>query len=67
VRPRFGYFGCLTCGVLGTARGTQLELALVNDWSARDTVEVFTGEVRGDTIVGSYRGFGGIVRFVRRR
>lgn len=67
VRPRFGYDGCLTCGLLGSARGTQLQLALLADWAARDTTEVFTGEVRGDTIVGSYRGFGGIVRFVRRR
>jgi hypothetical protein len=39
----------------------------VNDWSAADTVEVLTGEIRGDTIVGQYRGFGGIARFVKRR
>ena len=65
VRPRFGYVGCLACGLLGTVKGTRIELALLRDWTARDTVEVFTGELRGDTIVGSYRGFGGPVRFLR--
>ena len=67
VRPRFGYAGCLVCGLLGTVRDRRVELALLRDWTARDTVEVFTGELRGDTIVGSYRGFGGPVRFVRRQ
>ena len=65
VRPRFGYAGCLACGLLGTVRANRLVLALLRDWTARDTVEVFTGELRGDTIVGSYRGFGGPVRFLR--
>jgi hypothetical protein len=65
VRPRFGYFGCLVCGLLGTVTDNRIELALLRDWTAKDTVEVFTGELRGDTIVGSYRGFGGPVRFVK--
>ena len=65
VRPRFGYAGCLACGLLGTVDGNRIQLALLRDWTAQDTVEVFTGELRGDTIVGSYRGFGGPVRFVR--
>ena len=65
VRPRFGYAGCLACGLLGTVKDDRIELALLRDWTARDTVEVFTGEVRGDTIIGSYRGFGGPVRFLR--
>lgn len=65
VRPRFGYSGCLACGLLGTVKGNRVELALLRDWTAQDTVEIFTGELRGDTIVGSYRGFGGPVRFVR--
>lgn len=67
VRPRFGYAGCLVCGLLGNTKGGKIELDFVNDWSAADTVEVLTGEVRGDTIVGQYRGFGGIARFVKRR
>jgi hypothetical protein len=62
---RFGYTGCLVCGLLGTVRNGHVELALLSAWSARDTTEMFTGEVRGDTIVGSYRGFGGIVHFVK--
>ena len=66
VRPRFEYQGCLTCGLLGRERNGHIELFFVKDWSASDTVEVMTGEVRGDTIVGSYRGFGGIARFVKR-
>jgi hypothetical protein len=37
------------------------------DWFARDTAEVFNGELRGDTIVGTYRGFGGTARFVRQK
>lgn len=67
VRPRFGYTGCLTCGLLGSVRGTEVRLAFVRDWSAQDTVETFTGEVRGDTLVGTYRFAGGITRFVKRR
>jgi hypothetical protein len=65
VRPRFGYAGCLACGLLGTVKDNRIQLALLRDWTAQDTVEVFTGELRGDTIIGSYRGFGGPVRFVR--
>jgi len=65
VRPRFGYTGCLTCGMLGTVKDGRIELAMLGAWSARDTTEWFTGEVRGDTIVGSYRLFGGIVKFAK--
>jgi hypothetical protein len=66
VRPRFEYAGCLTCGLLGSVRGNRVTLAFVRDWSAQDTVDVLVGEVRGDTIIGTYRGFGGIARFVKR-
>jgi hypothetical protein len=55
------------CGLLGTARDGHVELYLLRAWSASDTTEWFTGEIRGDTIVGSYRRAGGIARFVRRR
>jgi hypothetical protein len=61
----FGQTGCVTCGLLGSARSGQIEIAFLTDWYARDTAEVFTGELRGDTIVGRYRGFGGNVHFVR--
>lgn len=67
VRGRFGYTGCLTCGLLGTVKDGRVELALLTAWSARDTSDMFMGEIRGDTIVGSYRGFGGVAHFVRRR
>ena len=64
-RPFLGMIGCVTCGLLGTVRDGRIELVFLEAWSAKDTVEVFTGEVRGDTIVGAYRNFGGEARFVR--
>ena len=67
VRPRFGYTGCLTCGLLGTVKDGRVELAMLSAWSARDTTEWFSGEIHGDTIVGSYRLFGGIVKFAKQR
>jgi hypothetical protein len=65
VRPRLGYSGCLECGLLGTEKDGDVELALVNNWSARDTLDVFYGTLRGDTLVGNFRGYGGPFRFVR--
>ena len=64
-RPQFGDTGCNVCGLLGTARNGHVELAFLRDWYASDTAEVLDAEIRGDTIVGSYRGFGGPVHFVR--
>jgi hypothetical protein len=64
-RPSFGYTGEIINGLLGTARNGRVELALLRGWTATDTVDVFTGEIRGDTIVGGYRLFGGLVHFVR--
>jgi hypothetical protein len=64
-RPRFGYDGCPVCGLLGTARDGQIELALLNDWSGRDTVEVFDGTLKADTLTGFFRGGGGPFKFVR--
>jgi hypothetical protein len=52
-------------GLLGTVRDGRIELAFLGNWSAKDTLEIFTGDIRGDTIVGVYRGFGGLVHFVR--
>ena len=66
-RPTIGQTGCVVCGLLGTARNGRIELALLRDWYARDTVEIFTGEIRGDTIVGSFRLAGGIAHFVKQR
>ncbi len=54
-------------GLLGTVSKGKVELSFLRNWSATDTVEVFKGEIRGDTIVGSYRGFGGVAHFVRQR
>ena len=65
-RPlRLGDTGCAVCGLLGSARGTHIELAFLRDWFAGDTAEYMTGELHGDTIVGRYRTRGGIARFVR--
>ena len=66
-RPSLGNPGCLECGLLGSTRGNRIDLVFLREWYASDTAEVFTGEIRGDTIVGRYRGFGGIGRFVRER
>ena len=67
------FTGCQTCGLFGTVQGTAVTLALLETgldtkgWSARDTVDVFTGTVTGDTLVGKYRFKGGPFHFVRRR
>ena len=66
-RLLIGEAGCGACGLLGTTRGGRIELALLSDWYANDTLDVLTGEIRGDTIVGTYRVHGGIARFVRQR
>ena len=62
---RLGDTGCAVCGLLGTARGGHIELAFLRDWFANDTTEYMVGELHGDTIVGRYRGHGGVARFVR--
>jgi Domain of unknown function (DUF4249) len=54
-------------GLLGTVRNGRIELAFHCRWSATDTVDVLSGEMRGDTIVGGYRFFGGPVHFVKQR
>jgi hypothetical protein len=66
-RPRLGDTGCLVCGLLGAVQNGRIQLALLRDWYARDTVDIFTGEIRGDTIVGSYRLAGGIMHYVKQR
>jgi hypothetical protein len=59
--------GCEFCGVLGTVQGGRVTLNFLRNWSASDTAEVLTGEVRGDTIVGQYRTAGGVAHFVKER
>ena len=65
-RPVLGARGCQVCGLLGTVRDGHVTLALLEDWFAHDTADVFTGEIRGDTLIGNYR-FTGPARFVRRK
>jgi hypothetical protein len=66
-RPFLGITGCLVCGILGTSRDGQVELALLRDWFASDTADVFVGTIQGDTIVGRYRDLGLQARFVKAR
>jgi hypothetical protein len=66
-RGFLGMTGCVVCGLLGTVKNGEIELAFLRAWSATDTVEVFNGEIRGDTIVGKYRGLGLTARFVKQR
>ena len=66
-RPIIGQTGCLTCGVLGMAKDGRIELAMLRDWYAQDTADVFVGQIRGDTIVGSYRLAGGVLHYIRER
>jgi hypothetical protein len=67
------FTGCQTCGLFGTVQGSAVTIALLETgletkgWSARDTVDLFTGTVKGDTLVGSYRFKGGPFHFVRKR
>lgn len=58
--------GCPVCGLLGTVKNGHVELAFLRAWSARDTAEFFTGDLFGDTLVGRYRGAGGVARLIRR-
>lgn len=64
-KPRLDYHGCPVCGFLGTANGNRIELAMLDGWFARDTVEVFDGQLRGDTLTGYFRFNGGPFTFVR--
>ncbi len=64
-RPVLGMVGCGVCGLLGSTRNGHVELDFLRDWFASDTSEILSGQLRGDTIVGQYRGAGGVARFVR--
>jgi hypothetical protein len=60
-----GEAGCGVCGLLGSTSNGHVELQFLQVWSARDTAETFVGELRGDTLVGTYRRAGGAVKFLR--
>jgi hypothetical protein len=66
-RSTFFLPGCAVCGLFGTVKNGHVELAFLRAWLASDTVEYFTGELRGDTLVGRYRGAGGVAQFLRHR
>ena len=66
-RLALGEAGCSLCGLLGSASKGHVELQFLQVWSARDTAETFIGELRGDTLVGTYRRMGGAVKFLRER
>jgi hypothetical protein len=67
------FSGCQTCGLFGTGREGEVKLALLEvgqdskGWSARDTIDVFTGALRRDTLVGNFQFRGGPYHFVRRQ
>jgi hypothetical protein len=42
-------------------------MAMLSGWFASDTADVFVGTIKGDSLLGRYRGLGGFVRFVRQR
>jgi hypothetical protein len=52
-------------GIIGRMFGTDVNFALVQNQLAGDTVDVFIGELMGDTLRGTYRERGGNVVFVK--
>jgi len=52
-------------GILGQQLGSTVTLALLANQLSGDTLDVFTGELRGDTLSGSYRKAGGVSVFLR--
>jgi hypothetical protein len=54
-------------GMIGTRKDGKVVLEFLENQSSVDTVAVFAGEQRGDSLVGGYVGVNGAVVFVRRR
>jgi len=52
-------------GVLGEQLGSTITLALLANQLSGDTIDVFSGQLRGDTLTGSYRKNGGAAVFLR--
>ncbi len=48
-------------GFIGTVQGRVVHLALLNRWSANDTVNVIHAEWRGDSLVGAFERGGNVV------
>jgi hypothetical protein len=65
-RPYLGMTGCVECGMLGTASAGHVELAMLTDWVANDTADVFFGFVRDNVLEGVYQRSGFRARFVKR-
>ena len=57
--------GARADGMIGEQRGSAVTLALLANQLAGDTADVFTGELRGDTLIGTYRHTRGTSIFVR--
>ncbi|MEO9034901.1 MAG: DUF4249 family protein [Gemmatimonadaceae bacterium] len=52
-------------GILGQQFGTFVSLALLVNQLSVDTLDVFAGELRGDSLIGTYRTNGGTAVFLR--
>lgn len=52
-------------GIIGQQLGNTITLALLSNQLAGDTLDLFAGTLRGDTLSGTYRKAGGQVVFVR--
>jgi hypothetical protein len=52
-------------GIIGQQLGTTITLALLGNQLAGDTLDVFIGELHGDTLVGNYGLHGGVALFLR--
>ena len=52
-------------GIIGEMTGTMITFALLVDQLAGDTVDVFSGELKGTTITGTYRKQGTTAVFVK--
>jgi hypothetical protein len=56
---------CDVCGVLGSVQGSDIRLAVLDGWYARDTLDVFLGQIHGDTLTGHFRNHGFLANYVR--
>jgi len=57
--------GARADGIVGEQSGSAVKLAFLLGQLASDTADVFTGELRGDTLIGTYRRTRGTSIFVR--
>lgn len=53
-------------GFLGSRRGDSVQFSFLNNQTLADTIDVFSGRLAGDTIVGVYRFRSGTWRFLRK-